>query len=72
MLAPLFIIFERNKEEITAAIALPSDPPKHDREELIIVIEGTVEHFIDFKNEILNKIFLRVRIPFILGGKYLC
>jgi hypothetical protein len=37
-----------------------------------MLTEGMLEHLIDFKKGILNKICLSIRVPFILGGKYLC
>ena len=45
----LFKIFQVDDEEAKRITASPDDPHKHDFEELIIGIEGKLEHFIDFK-----------------------
>ncbi|WP_100614563.1 AraC family transcriptional regulator [Confluentibacter citreus] len=45
----LFKIFKVNEEEATKISASPDEPHQHDFEELIIGIEGQIEHFIDFK-----------------------
>jgi len=45
----LFKIFLVNEEEAGKISKSPDDPHSHDFEELIVAIEGTLEHFIDFK-----------------------
>lgn len=46
----LFKIFIVDEAEATKISASPDEPHKHDFEELIIGIDGQLEHFIDFKN----------------------
>lgn len=50
----LFKIFKVDKEEATKISALPDEPHHHNYEELIIGIDGQLEHFIDFKTNILD------------------
>lgn len=50
----LFKIFKVDKAEANRISASPDDPHQHDFEELIIAIEGQLEHFIDFKNTTLD------------------
>ncbi|HZH69208.1 MAG TPA: helix-turn-helix transcriptional regulator [Flavobacteriaceae bacterium] len=45
-----FKIYKVGAAEATEISAEPDDPHTHDFEELIIGIEGRLEHFIDFKN----------------------
>jgi AraC-like DNA-binding protein len=45
----LFEIFQVDGKEAKRITASPDEPHKHDYEELIIGIEGKLEHFIDFK-----------------------
>ena len=45
----LFKIFKVDEAEATKIGASPDEPHQHDYEELIIGIEGQLEHFIDFK-----------------------
>ncbi|HEY8401637.1 MAG TPA: hypothetical protein VIK89_10265, partial [Cytophagaceae bacterium] len=45
----LFKIYKVDKAEAIKINASPDEPHKHDFEELIIGIEGKLEHFIDFK-----------------------
>jgi len=49
-----FHIFEITKEVVESIIAKPYDAHFHNFEELILVTEGSIEHFIDFKNEIVE------------------
>ncbi len=46
---PLFRIFEIEEEEVQRLAAMPDEPHDHDFEELIIGMEGQLEHFIDYK-----------------------
>ena len=50
----LFKIFKVDEAEATKISASPDEPHQHDFEELIICINGKLEHFIDFKNTILD------------------
>lgn len=50
----LFKIFKVNEAEVTLISNSPDEPHQHDFEELIIGIEGQLEHFIDFKNTLLD------------------
>lgn len=50
----LFKIFKVDEAEATKIGALPDEPHQHDFEELIIGIEGQLEHFIDFKTTTLD------------------
>jgi AraC family transcriptional regulator, transcriptional activator of pobA len=50
----LFKIFKVDSEEATKISSTPAEPHLHEFEELIIGIEGHLEHFIDFKNTILD------------------
>ncbi len=50
----LFKIFQVDEAEATKINASPDEPHKHDFEELIIGIEGKLEHFIDFKSTTLD------------------
>lgn len=50
----LFKIFKVDKAEATKISALPDEPHHHNYEELIIGIDGQLEHFIDFKTNILD------------------
>lgn len=50
----LFKIFKVDKAEATKISAAPDEPHQHNFEELIIGIEGELEHFIDFKTTILD------------------
>jgi AraC family transcriptional activator of pobA len=46
---PPFTIHQITAKEAKEISAAPSEPHKHDFEELIIAVEGALEHFIDFK-----------------------
>ena len=48
-----FHIFELTEEVVEGIMSKPSEAHFHDFEELILVTEGSIEHFIDFKNEIV-------------------
>lgn len=50
----LFKIFKVDIEEAIKITASPDEPHQHDYEELIIGMQGQLEHFIDFKNSILE------------------
>lgn len=50
----LFKIFKVGEAEATKISASPDEPHQHDFEELIIGIEGQLEHFIDFKTTTLD------------------
>lgn len=61
----LFKIFKVDKAEATKISASPDEPHKHDFEELLIGVEGQLEHFIDFKNTYLEAPF----VSFVTKGK---
>jgi AraC family transcriptional activator of pobA len=65
MQTPVFIILQRNDKEIAEALSLPNEPHNHDWEELIIITDGIVEHFIDFKKEV----FEAPIVTFVTRGK---
>lgn len=50
----LFKIFKVDEKEALKISESPDEPHKHDFEELIICIEGKLEHFIDFNTTILE------------------
>lgn len=50
----LFKIFRVDAAEANKINASPDDPHQHDFEELIIGMEGQLEHFIDFKTTLLD------------------
>jgi len=52
-----FQILEVTQEHVDEILAKSYDAHYHDFEELIIVTEGSMEHFIDFKLEIVNAPF---------------
>jgi AraC family transcriptional regulator, transcriptional activator of pobA len=62
----LFKIFRITAEEAKQIISSPEEPHNHDFEELIVGIEGDLEHFIDFKSEK----FISPFISFVTKGKY--
>lgn len=49
-----FKIFRVDEEEASKISASPDEPHQHDFEELIIGMEGELEHFIDFKTTLLD------------------
>lgn len=53
----LFHIFRITEADLDKITSAPSKPHQHDFEELILGIEGQLEHFIDFKTE-------RIEAPF--------
>ncbi|MEI8115711.1 MAG: AraC family transcriptional regulator [Bacteroidia bacterium] len=61
----IFDINRLNLEEIEKIISEPDIPHNHDYEELIIGMEGAVEHFIDFKSLTFNSPY----ISFVTKGK---
>lgn len=61
----LFKIFRLSPVDARKIAAAPDEPHSHDFEELIIGIEGQIEHFIDFKTNIYNAPF----ISFVTKGK---
>ena len=61
----LFKIFKVGNEEAAKISASPDEPHLHDFEELIIGMEGQLEHFIDFKITLLEAPF----ISFVTKGK---
>ncbi|TBX70302.1 helix-turn-helix domain-containing protein [Flavobacterium silvisoli] len=60
-----FHIFQLTTDEAQKIIAEPDTPHRHDFEELIIGIEGSIEHFIDFENTQLDAPF----VTFVTQGK---
>lgn len=50
----LFKIYRLNKEDALKISSSPDEPHHHNFEELIIALEGELEHFIDFKTTILD------------------
>ncbi len=50
----LFKIFRLQIDEAKKISASPDEPHQHDFEELIIGIDGVLEHFIDFQSEKIN------------------
>lgn len=50
----LFNIFKLDEAEALKISASPAEPHHHDFEELIIGMEGQLEHFIDFKTTLLD------------------
>lgn len=61
----LFKIYRFTTEEALRIATQPNNPHNHDYEELIIGMEGMLEHFIDFKTETFSAPF----ISFITKGK---
>src|SRR5690348_10979599 len=62
---PLFKIFHVDKVAAEQIAADPDEPHQHEHEELIIGIEGTLEHFIDFKTTTFKAPF----VSFVTKGK---
>lgn len=50
----LFKIFRLQEDEAKKISASPDEPHQHDFEELIIGMDGVIEHFIDFQAENIN------------------
>lgn len=61
----LFHIFRLGKEEAKKIAEFPDEPHIHDFEELIVGMEGELEHFIDFKSEK----FISPFVSFVTKGK---
>jgi AraC-like DNA-binding protein len=61
----LFKIFIVSEEDAKKIVSSPNDPHNHEFEELIIGLEGHLEHFIDFKTENFTAPF----ISFVTKGK---
>ncbi|MCB0503350.1 MAG: helix-turn-helix transcriptional regulator [Bacteroidetes bacterium] len=61
----LFHIFKVDVEETKRIAALPNEPHNHNFEELLIGIEGELEHFIDFKTATIQAPF----VSFVTKGK---
>lgn len=61
----LFDIFRIGKEEAEKIAASVNEPHTHDYEELLIGMEGSLEHFIDFRSEEVNAPY----VSFIARGK---
>ncbi len=61
----LFHIFKVDSEEAKRISALPDEPHNHNFEELLIGVEGELEHFIDFKTTTVQAPF----ISFVTKGK---
>ena len=60
-----FNIFNFTEEDARKVSSSPNEPHNHDFEELIIGIEGELEHFIDFKTTSFDAPF----ISFVTKGK---
>jgi hypothetical protein len=61
----LIHIFKLSKEEAKKIAESPDEPHNHDFEELIVGMEGELEHFIDFKSEK----FVSPFVSFVTKGK---
>lgn len=61
----LFHIFKVDAEEAQRISKLPNEPHNHNFEELLIGIEGELEHFIDFKTSKIKAPF----VSFVTKGK---
>ena len=61
----LFHIYRLGKEKAKEITLSPEEPHNHDYEELIVGMEGELEHFIDFKSEKFPAPF----ISFVTKGK---
>ena len=60
-----FKIFPLTEADVSKITAAPNEPHHHDFEELIIGIEGRLEHFIDFKSTTFRAPF----VSFVTKGK---
>ncbi len=58
-------IFRVNSSVLKELVKAPNLPHRHDHEEIVVVIEGTIEHFIDFDSTLLQAPF----VGFITKGK---
>jgi hypothetical protein len=61
----LFSIFTLTKEDVKGIASSPNQPHNHAYEELIVAVEGKLEHFIDFKSGVFDAPF----VNFITKGK---
>lgn len=61
----LFRIFTLNETDVDKITDAPDQPHQHDFEELIIGMEGQLEHFIDFKTSVIEAPF----VSFVTKGK---
>jgi hypothetical protein len=61
----LFNIFPLTKEDVKNIASSPNQPHNHDYEELIVAVEGMLEHFIDFKSGVFDAPF----VSFVTNGK---
>lgn len=50
----IFKIFQINEEDARRIASDPDEPHQHDFEELIVGMEGKLDHFIDFKNTLIE------------------
>ena len=70
-----FKIFQINEIEARKIETSINDPHSHDFEELIIGIDGQLEHFIDFKSTIFDAPFVsfvtKGKVQYILSNKQL-
>jgi AraC-like DNA-binding protein len=64
-MSQLFKIFRLGPDEARQILSSPEEPHCHDFEELIVGIEGELDHFIDFKSEK----FISPFISFVTKGK---
>jgi AraC family transcriptional activator of pobA len=62
----LFTIFQINESDAARISAAPDEPHAHDFEELIIGVQGRLEHFIDFKTDSLEAPL----VSFVTKGKF--
>ena len=62
---PLFRMFRVNAAEAQRIAAAPDEPHQHDFEELIMGMEGQLEHFIDFRTTTIAAPF----VSFVTKGK---
>ena len=62
---PLFHLFRVDAAEAERIAQAPDEPHQHDFEELIIGVEGRLEHFIDFRTTTIAAPF----VSFVTKGK---
>jgi AraC family transcriptional regulator, transcriptional activator of pobA len=61
----LFTIFKINEEDVKRILSTVNEPHFHDYEELIVGMEGKLDHFIDFKTSVIESPL----ISFVAKGK---
>lgn len=61
----LFQIFKLDAEEAARVAEFPNEPHNHDFEELLIGIDGELEHFIDYQTSVIRAPF----VSFVTKGK---